>query len=177
MQNSPYYHRDILTRIHNLNLKKHTTLSISVIENILVILYSLIGDYKTAYNTQFEYLKNILPEYEFKSPSAMALPNICLLKLLELLAENKTISVAHSFLKNLFPIDILEDLERLITDQSYIKKYFNIPTCKSCTACNISNICYSQELSDIYSMLEKRISEFDFSQVGLQSLISLRNKP
>jgi hypothetical protein len=161
----------VLEGLHNLSFKRDNLLNRLDPENILVMLYFKIKDYKNAFQIMKKYLESILSKDQLNNPPEFAKNHLCLFDLLEFLKNGMDLNQAKKELKKRYNQDIIDEIYEGISNINKLNEYFGIPECKECNNCDFKENCNFDNILTFTEKLKINMKGYDFNQEKIKNYI------
>jgi len=170
----PYMEKKVLLKsIHNLSLKSKAILNHIDPESLLHMLYYRVGDVKASYAIFKKYLVYLLSPEQLQNPPPHVQNHICLLRLLEYMAEKDySLEDARKKVGKEIEPGIVEEVYPLLHNPSQMPKYLGIPQCDDCSCCDYQQICDYEEIRKFAEKVQTLVQKYPLNQRNVKKIFS-----
>ena len=137
------------------------------------MLYYRVGNVKASYAIFKKYLVHLLSSEQLQNPPPHIQNHICLLRLLEYIAEKDySLEDARKKVEKEIEARIVEEVYPLLHNPHEMPKYLGIPQCDDCSCCDYQQICDYEEITKFAEKVQTLVMKYPLNQRNVKKIFS-----
>lgn len=162
----------VLPALHRLPLNSKASVNRFDPEVLIALLSHEIGDVQGACDALRSYVRRTLPPKESGDPPPGAQRHVCLLKVLEGMAQGRSLAEAGEAVREDFPASVRSDVRMILMNMVTLADTLDVPQCPRCEGCAQKALCYRPEIESLARKLEMLMGRYHFDQAKIGEHLS-----